>query len=1337
MDSGLAVSTFQQGEDPINCINKVTIQDGRVTVQEIQGRQTQSFADCDYISSAKAILMANLSSCDSYVVFEVPYSDTYPNDMINLDVQEMPYYEQTYIDTNSSAPNDLIVLFLAEQMPNHVANLDKENQTNKMIKPTLYDGNVIPKEHDVIYVIDDEETLILEEEKQAFWLKHSSISETHVKLHTPVKIKAPSELPKDNFGANQNAPTFNQLFEINKLKAQSQEKDKVIRKLKDRIKSMSEKDSVENLKKDIDEIETINIELEHSVAKLLSKNENFRKEQEHLKSIFKDQFDSIKKTRVRSKEHNDDLIAQINVKSVEKFKFKCFTSRKVFCYYSIENELRKLKGVKCSTGASGSKPSECDKVENSKVISPGLFKLSVSQSVSPISMSKMSCESNNVEYLDTFSSVRRPKHSDIIGKKKGLSNTSNVNLSSVSHSKLNKNIKRYSRKDLLSCNNSHLRETSSAYMCNDAMNVSCNSRMCDLFGDNNFFIFGDESVRISPVSKMPFRKKPRDFINFAMIAGYGDVVIGSMTIKKVYYVKGLGHNLFSIVQFYDKGLEVAFRKSTCLVRNEDGVDLLTGDRSSNLYNISLNEVASNSSTCILAKASSSQSWLWHQRLSHLNFATINNLVKNNLVQGLPKMKFEKDHLCSACEQGKIHRKYHKSKTDFASNKPLYLLHMDLCGLMRVESINGKQYLLAIVDDYSRYTRAFFLHSKDEASEVIISFIKKTQVNLQLQVQCVRTDNGMEVKNKTLSKLFDEVGITQQFSAVGTPQQNGIVEKRNRTLVEAARTMLTFANLTSFLWAEAIATACFTQNRSIIHKDFDKTPYELMNKRKPNIKFFRVFECRCYLLNDYAYVGKLKVKGDIGVFVGFSKESAAFRIYNKRTRKSSNPSVSKFSKASKKDLEDLFQKLYDEYFDSSKIMKSLTTNVETSINEKVFHEVSESFQGESSSSSLNDDVQQSPEEVILPQTNTQSILNNMIPNVDEASTSHNVFNKRLEDAYFDASTSFHDPSNVHTFYQPYPHEKKWTKDHPLHKIIGDSKSSVRTRGQIANSCIDYDETFASVARIEAIRLCLAYAAHKDFTIFQMDVKTAFLNGILKEEVYVGQPPGFLSKQYPDHVYALDKAFSTLMVEQAKLKLDLVEKPVDHTDYRSMIGLLMYVTFSRPDIMFATCMCARYQANPNAHHVSVVKRIFHYLKGTFNLGIWYPKDSGFHLTAYSDADHAGCHLDRKSTYGIVQFLGDKLLFWSSKKQICVSISTIESEYVAVSSCCAQVLWMRTQLTDYGFFYDKVPIYCDSKSAIPILCNLVQHTRTKHIDVRTGIDLPQSLPSHLGKLGLGDGV
>nr|GEV09512.1 reverse transcriptase domain-containing protein [Tanacetum cinerariifolium] len=304
-------------------------------------------------------------------------------------------------------------------------------------------------------------------------------------------------------------------------------------------------------------------------------------------------------------------------------------------------------------------------------------------------------------------------------------------------------------------------------------------------------------------------------------------------------------------------------------------------------------------------------------------------------------------------------------------------------------------------------------------------------------------------------------------------------------------------------------------------------------------------------------------------------------------------------------------------------------------------------------------------------------------------------------------------------------------------------------------IDYDETFAPIARIEAIRLFLAYAAHKDFTVFQIDIKTAFLNVILKEEVYVGQPPGFVSKQYPDHVYALDKALYGLkqaprawydVLSQFLIESGFQKGSIDTTLFIKkkgkhiiMIGSLMYVTSSRPDIMFATCMCVRYQANPNEHHVLAVKRIFRYLKGTINLGLWYPKDFGFDLTAYSDADHAGCHLDKKSTSGSVQFLGDKLVCWSSKKQNYASISTTESEYVAVSSCCAQVLWMRTQLTDYGFFYDKVPIYCDSKSVIAISCNQIQVAQKKakiafeNADSSSRVEL---IPSKIKYANKGDG-
>nr|GEY67667.1 hypothetical protein [Tanacetum cinerariifolium] len=317
---------------------------------------------------------------------------------------------------------------------------------------------------------------------------------------------------------------------------------------------------------------------------------------------------------------------------------------------------------------------------------------------------------DNTTTYDTLRSIRRPKPSGVMWMRKGPSNTIKANLSSVNHFNLNKNVKRYCRKNLMACNKS---DTRSAFDCNNARNSLCNARMNASVDMNDLFVF-DDIVQICL---------------WIIDSGCLNYMTGNRALLMYFVEKFLGTVRFGNTDFVViagyKDVVIESIKSTCFVRTEDGVDLITGDRSSNLYTIALNKVVSNSSTCLLAKDSSSQSWLWHQCLSHLNFATINNLVKNNIVQGLPKMKFKKDHLCFACEQRKIHRKHHKSKTAFTSNQPLYFLYMDLSGPMRIESINKKRYVLVVVDDYSRYTWVFFLHSKDEAFEVIISFIKKT------------------------------------------------------------------------------------------------------------------------------------------------------------------------------------------------------------------------------------------------------------------------------------------------------------------------------------------------------------------------------------------------------------------------------------------------------------------------------------------------------------------------------------------------------------------------------------------------------------------------------------
>ncbi|KAI3666972.1 hypothetical protein L6452_42013 [Arctium lappa] len=515
------------------------------------------------------------------------------------------------------------------------------------------------------------------------------------------------------------------------------------------------------------------------------------------------------------------------------------------------------------------------------------------------------------------------------------------------------------------------------------------------------------------------------------------------------------------------------------------------------------------------------------------------------------------------------------------------------------------------------------------------------------------------------------------------------KRKNIMLCEVARSMLSESHLPTYFWAEATNTGCFTHNRSIIVKRHNKTPYEVFYGRKPDIGFLHVFGCVCYIHNDRENLGKFDPKANEGIFVGYSLTSKAFKVYN------------------------LIRKCIDESihvkFDELKI-SSLSCD-----DEELNRWISPCVVSQS-------DIHSSPIPVDLPSISPENIPSN---------------------------------SPLQISYPPLlPPALKWTKDHPIDQIIGDQQTGLQTRRGIGNIClyvnflsliepkkvdealadpcyrqeegIDYDETFAPVARLEAIRIFLAHAAYKNFRVFQMDVKSAFLNGELAEEVYVKQPPGFEDPFHPDYVYRFDKAlyglkqaprswydtladfllknkysrskidntlfikqisgnlilvqicvddiifgstneslcdeFAYLMksqyemsmmgelnfflglqvkqssegilINQSKYIRDLLKKfnfensspmktpmapplklhadldgvSVDITSYRGMIVSLLYLTASRPDIMFVTCLCARYQANPKESHLAAVKCIFRYLKATMNLGLWYPKDSG---------------------------------------------------------------------------------------------------------------------------------
>nr|GEU37728.1 retrovirus-related Pol polyprotein from transposon TNT 1-94 [Tanacetum cinerariifolium] len=515
-------------------------------------------------------------------------------------------------------------------------------------------------------------------------------------------------------------------------------------------------------------------------------------------------------------------------------------------------------------------------------------------------------------------------------------------------------------------------------------------------------------------------------------------------------------------------------------------------------------------------------------LSHLNFDYINLLSKKDVVIGLPKLKFIKDQLCSFCKLSKAKRSSFKSKDVPSSKKRLNLLHMDLCGPIRVASINGKKYILVIVDDYSRYTWTLFLHSKDETPKVLKDFFTMIQRNLQALIITKRTDRGIEFLNKTLNAFFKE-GIEHQTSNARTPEQNGVVEIRNRTLVEVARTMLSASKLPLFFWAEAIATTCYTQNRSIIIPTPDKTVYRIINDKKPLIKHLHIFGCICYLNKDDAHI------------------------------------------PSQQELDLLFGPLYDEFFT----------------------------------------------------TGTSSVNKSSFP----INKTHNL-------------------QQIFNLHQHHPLLHKFMQRKTM--IIKQKKNTYKTMNL----------QIISVHRYKKL-LSLPRTA-------LMDMKTAFLNGPLKEEVYVAQPDGFVDPYHPKKVYRLRKTLyglkeaprawskhGTPMATKPKLDADLSGNPVDQTNYHSKIGSLMYLASSRPYIVQAVSYCG----------------------------------SSFGLTAFLDADHAGCIDTHKSTSGGIQFLGDKLLSLMSKKQDRTAMSSAKAEYMALSASCAQHSHTKHIHTRYHFIEEQV--------------------------------------------------
>nr|GEV18791.1 retrovirus-related Pol polyprotein from transposon TNT 1-94 [Tanacetum cinerariifolium] len=555
----------------------------------------------------------------------------------------------------------------------------------------------------------------------------------------------------------------------------------------------------------------------------------------------------------------------------------------------------------------------------------------------------------------------------------------------------------------------------------------------------------------------------------------------------------------------------------------------------------------------------------------------------------------------------------------------------------------------------------------------------------------------------------------------TPQHNDVVERRNRTLIEVAWTMLIFSKAPMFLWAEVMSTACYTQNQSLIHTRHNKTPYELVHNKKPDLTFFKVFGALCYPTNDNKDIGKLQPTADIRIFVGYapSRKGPApiflmpGPIKPPRVELSVSPTpavqapVNLAGTPSSTTIDQDAPSL--SILSSSSALQShqgvavestfMEDNPVASVDNNPFINV---FALEpSSDASLSGDVSSTESTYV-----SQTIHHLIKPKNFKSAITEDCWFQSMQDEIHEF-----DPLQVWELV-PQPDcvmiiALKWIYKVKLDEYSDVLKNKARlvAKGYRQEEGIDFEKSFAPVSRIEAIRIFIANAASKNMTIYQMDVKTAFLNGELKEEAYVSQPEGFVDPDHLTHVYRLKRALYGLkqaprvcpggiFINQSKFALEILKKfgmdscdpvdtpmvdrlkldedplgiLVDQTRFRNMVGSLMYLTANRPGLVFDVCMCARYQASPTKKHQEALKRVFWYLIGTINWGLWYSKDTAMALMAYADADHTGCQDTRRSTSESAQFLGDKLVSWSSKKQKSTAISTTEAKDITMSGCCA---------------------------------------------------------------------
>ena len=975
------------------------------------------------------------------------------------------------------------------------------------------------------------------------------------------------------------------------------------------------------------------------------------------------------------------------------------------------------------------------------------------------------------------------------------------------------------------------------------LDSGCSNHMC---GKKELFTNLDESFRQSV--------KLGNNSNMA-VKGKGNVRFQSngisQTITGVFYIPELKNNLLSIGQLQEKGLVILFQHGRCKIYHSERGLIMETAMSSNRMFMLLTTSLSSVSSCF-STTTEDIAQLWHCRYGHLSFKGLKTLEQKKMVNGLPQLN-SPSGLCEDCLVGKQQRDPFPKKSTWRASQILQLVHADICGPITPISNSKKRYLITFIDDYSRKTWVYFLVEKSQAVDIFKCFKNRVEKETGSCIRTLRTDRGGEFTSQEFNAFCDGNGISRQLTAAYTPQQNGVAERKNRTIMNMVRSMLSEKKIPRTFWPEAVNWTVHVLNRCPTLAVRDRTPEEAWSGVKPSVEYFRVFGCVSHVHIPDSKRTKLDNKSVSCVLLGVSEESKAYRMYDPISQKI----IVSRDVVFEEDKNWNWNKRYEEQIEidlewgDNQDEDVIVEDSETGINRETEGEIESSTSDESTEGiSANLPERRTRSQPIWMRdyesgdglSGEEEDMTNlaMFVAVDPISFEDAVKSEKWRHAMDLELEAIEKNGTWELTDLPDGGKKigvKWVYKTKLNENgeVDKYKARLVAKGYAQQHGVDYTEVFAPVARLDTIRLVIALAAQKGWSIYQLDVKSAFLHGELSEEVFVEQPRGYEIKGSEQKVYKLKKALyglkqaprawysriesyfvkegfvrcpheytlfiktsaggkililslyvddliftgndesmfaefkKSMLVEfdmtnlgkmryflgievmqksdgifinQKKYVMEVLERfemdksnpvqnpivpgeklqkdengvKVDSTYYKQIIGSLMYLTATRPDVMFVVSLISRYMEHPTKIHLQTAKKILRYLKGTVDYGVFYKKGGNEDLVAYTDSDYAGDLDDRKSTSGYVFLLSSGAVSWSSKKQPVVSLSTTEAEFIAAAGCACQTVWLRRILEKLGHTQrNSTTVYCDNSSAIKLAKNPVMHGRSKHIDVR----------------------